>query len=133
VYGTLYQKLCADGDVITYGNFAVPFFPTEAGLGHGRLANVPLDELSLEPVPLNLLLDDRKGVSHPDAAEGDGGRIYIIYDRERYYRNRGETQPGAMEILMAVVTEQDIIAGKPGPDARLGALVNKATGIRPEY
>lgn len=51
----------------------------------------------------NLMLDERIGVSYPDATEADDGRIFIVYDYNR------ETDK---EILMAVVTEDDIIAGK---------------------
>jgi len=49
-----------------------------------------------------LLLDEREKVSYPDAVESDG-IIYIIYDHDRY---------GAKEILMAMITEEDIKSGK---------------------
>ncbi len=49
-----------------------------------------------------LLIDEREKVSYPDAVESDS-RIYIIYDHDRY---------GAKEILMTVITEEDIKAGK---------------------
>jgi AraC-like DNA-binding protein len=65
-----------------------------------------------------LLLDERSNVSYPDGIETADGTIYLIYDRER---NRN------MEILMAVVTEEDIIAGCCiSPNARLKVLVDKA-------
>jgi len=65
----------------------------------------------------HLLLDERKHVSYPDGVQAPDGRIYLIYDRERH---------GAKEILMAVVTEQDIAAGKcTSKHARLRVLVNK--------
>lgn len=64
-----------------------------------------------------LLLDERKGVSYPDGVESDDGRIYLIYDFDRR---------GAREILMAVFTEDDVLAGKPSKTARLRVLVNKA-------
>jgi len=49
-----------------------------------------------------LLLDERSDVSYPDAAIDAAGRIWIIYDRERY---------AAREILLASVTEEDILTG----------------------
>ena len=59
-----------------------------------------------------LLLDGRKDVSYPDCTEAEDGTLYIIYDRERY---------GAKEILMAKVTEDDILAG---------SLVHSASALR---
>ncbi|QOY89389.1 sialidase family protein [Paludibaculum fermentans] len=66
-----------------------------------------------------LLLDERENVSYPDSTEGPGGRLYIIYDRER---------TGAREILMAQVTEKEVAAGKlaEGSGSRLTVLINKA-------
>ncbi len=67
-----------------------------------------------------LLLDERNNVSYPDGVQDENGRIYIVYDRERYVDR---------EILMAVFTEEDIIAGKcVSSDARLKVLVSVATG-----
>ncbi|MFA6287235.1 MAG: sialidase family protein [Opitutaceae bacterium] len=51
----------------------------------------------------HLLLDERKDVSYPDATVSADGRIRIIYDRER---------TGAKEILLASVTEGDILSGQ---------------------
>lgn len=48
-----------------------------------------------------LLLDERTGVSYPDAVQAKDGTIYAIYDRDRY---------GAGEILMAAFREKDVIA-----------------------
>ncbi len=50
-----------------------------------------------------LLLDEREGVSYPDGFQHPDGRIFVQYDR---LRNHGE-------ILMAVFTEEDILARKP--------------------
>jgi len=70
--------------------------------------------------PLRLLLDERSGVSYPDAVEAEDGRVFVIYDRDRH---------GAREILMAVCTEEDIMAGRGVSGAfRLRALVNRAGG-----
>ena len=67
-----------------------------------------------------LLLDERSGVSYPDAVEGPDGLLYIIYDYNR-------TQD--REILMARLREEDIMAGRlVSPDAALRILTNKATG-----
>jgi predicted neuraminidase len=67
-----------------------------------------------------LLLDERHAVSYPDAVEGDDGLIYVIYDRNRTTDR---------EILLAVCTEQDILAGRAAdPRSRLRQLVSKGTG-----
>ena len=49
-----------------------------------------------------LLLDDRETVSYPDGVEAQDGRIFVIYDRNRYTDS---------EIFMAVFTEQDVLGG----------------------
>lgn len=49
-----------------------------------------------------LVLDDRSSVSYPDVAESDDGRLWIVYDRER---------TGAREILLASITEADVLRG----------------------
>lgn len=61
-----------------------------------------------------LLLDERGDVSYPDAKEADDGYIYIVYDRERgsFKKTLEEAYSCAREILMAKITEEDIIAGK---------------------
>jgi len=67
-----------------------------------------------------LMLDSRSNVSYPDGVQADDGRIYIIYDRERY---------DAREVLMAVFTEEDIMAGRCiDPRSRLKVIVSKASG-----
>lgn len=66
--------------------------------------------------PYKLVLDERDVVSYPDAWQDKDGNIYIIYDRNRY---------SDMEILMAKVTEADILAGKLVSDtSRLRIMVN---------
>ena len=65
-----------------------------------------------------LLLDKRFNVAYPDGVQASDGRIFIIYDHKRY---------SAKEILLAVFTEEDILAGKCVSKAcRLKQLVNKA-------
>lgn len=64
-----------------------------------------------------LMLDERKGVSYPDAFQGPDGMIYITYDR-----NRGTDG----EILMAQIFEEDILARKLiNKDSSLKQLVSK--------
>lgn len=66
-----------------------------------------------------LLLEDRQ-CSYPDGFQADDGTIRIIYDRSR----RGDK-----EILMAVFTEEDVMAGREVSDkVRKRVLVNQATG-----
>ena len=48
-----------------------------------------------------LLLDEREEISYPDGTEEPDGRLRIIYDRDR---------PRGGEILMAVITEAEILA-----------------------
>jgi predicted neuraminidase len=65
-----------------------------------------------------LLLDDRMNVSYPDGVEAPEGKIYVVYDHERFTDR---------EILMATFTEDDIRAGKCISSAsRLNILVNRA-------
>lgn len=80
-----------------------------------------------------LLLDARWQVSYPDGVEADDGRIYIIYDY-----NRGAHYPGSAnalrdrEILLAVLTEEDVLAGHPvSPQARLHVRVNRIPDTQP--
>lgn len=67
-----------------------------------------------------LMLDTRRDVSYPDGVQDSEGRIWLIYDRERYK---------AKEILYACITEEDILAGQLVNSAsRLRCLVNRAGG-----
>ncbi len=67
-----------------------------------------------------LLLDERTDVSYPDAAESPDGFLNIIYDYKRY---------GDKQILLARVTEEDILAGRlVNQKSALRILVNQATG-----
>ena len=69
-----------------------------------------------------LVIDERAGVSYPDACETPGGLIYLIYDFSRQ---------GEKEILMATFTAEDVAAGKPvSEETRFRVRVNKA-GPRP--
>ena len=63
--------------------------------------------------PYKLLLDERSNVSYPDATENDDGYIYITYDRERggFLNSLEKAYASAREVLIAKITEEDIIAG----------------------
>jgi len=60
-----------------------------------------------------LLLDARDQSSYPDATERDGF-IYVTYDRERgcFKKSLKDAYASAREILVAKITEEDIMAGK---------------------
>lgn len=59
-----------------------------------------------------LLIDGRDDVSYPDAVQDDDGMIYIVYDRERGYIGEKDNPNDAREILMAKITEEDILSGR---------------------
>lgn len=62
--------------------------------------------------PYFLMLDERRNVSYPDAAEAPDGSLYIIYDRERGDCDSYEAaRAQAREILLAHITEEDILNG----------------------
>lgn len=64
---------------------------------------------------------DLRGCSYPDGTQAPDGTIYIIYDHER--RN-------AKQIVMAVFTEEDVLAGRfQSPQARQAVVINHATGV----
>lgn len=72
--------------------------------------------------PHRLTVDARDGVSYPDLTQGPDGRVYIAYDHGRY--NTGEK-----EILVAILREDDIRAGRiVSQDSRTRVLVNRALG-----
>jgi hypothetical protein len=54
------------------------------------------------------MIDEREGVTYPDAVEADDGTIYLTYD---YHR----TPEGV--ICLATFREEDIRAGKPVTDS----------------
>lgn len=68
----------------------------------------------------HLMLDERDRVSYPDACEGEDGSIYITYDRDR---------TGEREILMARITQTDILAGElVNADSALKMVIDRAQG-----
>jgi predicted neuraminidase len=62
-----------------------------------------------------LLLDERPGVSYPDATEGPKGTIHVIYDFER---------TGSRQILLAQFNEGSVLRGKPSRSTKLRTVVN---------
>lgn len=78
--------------------------------------------------PHKLVIDERDWVSYPDAKETDDGFIYICYDRDRgsFKYNLKDALKCAREILMAKITEEDVIAGKlVNKKSRLKMIVSK--------
>lgn len=63
--------------------------------------------------PYRLLLDERNSVSYPDMGVSPDGSLYIIYDRERggYKKQYADARAEAREILLAKISENDIMAG----------------------
>ncbi|MBE6645405.1 MAG: helix-turn-helix domain-containing protein [Ruminococcaceae bacterium] len=81
--------------------------------------------------PYKLMLDERY-VSYPDAHEADDGFIYIAYDRERggFSSSLNAVYKHAREILVAKITEDDIISGKiMNKESRLNAIASKLTTL----
>jgi len=71
-----------------------------------------------------LLLDERFGVSYPDAVQAEDGTIYAIYDYDR---------KGEMKVYMAVFTEEDAAAGRMvSGKGRLRVVVNDAGAVDAE-
>jgi hypothetical protein len=70
-----------------------------------------------------LLIDERGGVSYPDAVEGPPGEIRLIYD---YNRKSVEKQ-----VLMTLFHEDDVQRGSFDERARQRVIVNQATGRNP--
>lgn len=71
-----------------------------------------------------LVLDERAGVSYPDGAQSPDGRVAVIYDWNRVDEKH---------ILMAVFTEEDVLAGAfRSAGARRAVLVNRAAGVNPK-
>ena len=51
--------------------------------------------------PHCLILDVRSGVSYPDITQGSDGKLYVVWDYDRY---------GAKQILMAELSEEELLA-----------------------
>lgn len=73
---------------------------------------------------VGLLLDERES-SYPDGTQAPDGTIYIIYDHQRYTLNR-DGKKGVGSVQMAVLSEEDIRAGRPVTDhVRLKQVVTQ--------
>ena len=71
-----------------------------------------------------LLLDERES-SYPDGVQAADGKIYLIYDHQRYTLNRDGNR-GVGSVQMAVIREQDVRASQlVSPDARLRVDVTR--------
>jgi len=80
--------------------------------------------------PYKLLLDERSKVSYPDAIEAEDGFIYITYDRERgaFLDKMEDVLACAREILIAKITEEDILNGRiMNEQSYLKFVANKLT------
>lgn len=72
--------------------------------------------------PHKLLIDERNRVSYPDAVQAADGRLFVTYDHGRY-------EPYDKEILVSILREEDIRAGKlVSKDTVLKSQVNRALG-----
>jgi hypothetical protein len=70
-----------------------------------------------------LLLDERSGVSDPDAVEGPPGQTRLVYDYNR--------KTAGKQVLLSVFHESDVQRGSLAPAARTRQIVNQATGRNP--
>lgn len=70
------------------------------------------------------LLDERES-SYPDGTQAPNGDIYLIYDHQRYTRNRAGDE-GIGSVQMAIFREEDIRAGKTvSPRTRLQQEISR--------
>ena len=83
--------------------------------------------------PYRLLLDGRSNVSYPDAHEGEDGYIYLTYDRDRggNCASLEQAYGHAREILVARITEKDILTGTLGEGSYLASVASKLGGLSP--
>lgn len=78
--------------------------------------------------PYSILLDGRSSIAYPDAMETEDGSIHIVYDHGRGggKKSLDEVYKCAREILMAKITEEDIINGSlVSEGSYLAKTVNK--------
>jgi predicted neuraminidase len=69
-----------------------------------------------------LMLDERSGISYPDAVQAPDGTIYLSYDRNRATDG---------EILLARFTEKDILAKTlVGSKSKLKMLISRPLGVK---
>lgn len=85
--------------------------------------------------PYRLLLDERKSVSYPDAQLCADGFIRITYDHLRgcFKSSLEEVYSYPREILIARITEEDILAGKLVTDgSELQTVATRLDRLAPE-
>jgi len=71
-----------------------------------------------------LVIDERES-SYPDGVQAADGTIYIIYDHQRYTRNRAGKE-GVGSVVMATFREEDVRAGRTVSDqARLRVVITQ--------
>ena len=105
------------------GNMLLIFHNPSANDASRTYLTAALSSDDGETWPYKLLLDNRFEISYPDAQQDGDGNIYIIYDCNRW---------SSMEILMAKVTEEDIMAGELIRNTSfLRRLVNNNGGLVP--
>ncbi|MBQ9735638.1 MAG: exo-alpha-sialidase [Clostridia bacterium] len=95
-----------------------------------------LSEDDGETFPHALLFDERAAVTYPDADEDEAGNIYITYDRERgaFAASLAQVYECEREILVARVTERDILAGELVTEGSyLKRVVSKLGTLAPEH
>ena len=106
------------GNILLLANYKADMFSYFCGRNHLTAMISQDDGATWEGF---LSIDEREGSEQPDFTEGNNGFIYISY---------GRAPQIAGETLMAVVTEEDILAGRLlNPASRLRILVGKAKGI----
>lgn len=71
--------------------------------------------------PWSLILDPREATSYPDADEDADGRIWIVWDHERYR---------AGEILLGCIREADIVTGRcESTGSFVGRMIDRSGGV----
>ncbi len=71
-----------------------------------------------------LLLDEGES-SYPDGTQAADGRLYVIYDHQRYTLNK-EGKKGIGGVFMSVFREDDVRAGRAQSDAaRLNVVISR--------
>ena len=118
------SKLASGAYVLIYHDAP----PNKSGsYGRARLT-VWLSDDEGHTWPHKFLLDERSGVSYPDAVQAADGRLFITYDLGRY-------RAGDKAVLVSVLREEDIRAGKLiSKDAKLKIVANQcyAYGNHPD-
>ena len=94
-----------------------------------------LSEDDGQTFPYSLLLDERRGVSYPDAQLCEDGFLRIVYDYQRgcFKTSMEEVYACAREILVAKITETDILRGALVTEgSMLKQVVSKLGILNPE-